>query len=133
MRKETKTVRFGSETWVTVRATGEHAKVEAWSNIALAYRVRSRKRGLMFVTEEEVEDIVEHPEAHLGKHWPRCQAPACGAPLTPALALCPSCNAAICSCGRCKCVRASTAKTRIARKAVPKLARAKKAAKAAQA
>jgi len=58
MRKEIKAPRFGPETWLTIRATGEHAKVETWSNIALAYRVRSRKGGLMFVTEAEVDEVV---------------------------------------------------------------------------
>ena len=109
MPKEAKPVRFGPENWITIRATGEHAKVETWSNIALAYRVRSRKRGLMFVTEEEVDAVLAHPDAELGKHWSRCQAPACGAPLTPDLAVCERCKAPTCTCGRCKCVRPSAA------------------------
>lgn len=109
MRKEVKATKFGPESWITIRATGEHAKVETWSNIALAYRVRSRKRGLMFVTDGEVEALVEHPEAHLGKHWSRCQAPGCGAPLTPDLPVCERCQAHTCTCGRCKCARATTA------------------------
>ncbi len=128
MRKEVKAVRFGPESWLTIRATGEHAKVETWSNIALAYRVHSRKRGLMFVTEGEVEPVVEHPEAHLGKHWARCHALGCGAPLTPDLPICARCQAPTCACGRCKCARPSTAAR--ARAAV-KPKRVKKAVKVA--
>ena len=46
MAKEDMSPRFGPERWVTLRDTGEHVKVEAWSTIAAAYRVRSRKRGV---------------------------------------------------------------------------------------
>ena len=43
MRKEAEAPRFGPEHWVTMRDTGEHVKVESWSAIAAAYRVRSRE------------------------------------------------------------------------------------------
>ena len=43
MRKEDTSPRFGPEHWVTLRDSGEHVKVEVWSSIAAAYRVRSKK------------------------------------------------------------------------------------------
>lgn len=105
MRKEEGPPRFGPEHWITIRETGEHVKVEAWSSIAAAYRVRSRKSGLLVVTEEEVDEVPVHPEGHRGKHWSRCHAPGCGAPLTPALPICPRCQSPTCTCGRCQCAR----------------------------
>jgi len=105
MRKEAEAPRFGPGHWVTMRDTGEHVKVESWSAIAAAYRVRSRKHGLQFASQAELEEICVHPEAHRGKHWSRCPAPGCGAPLTPELSICPQCHAPMCSCGRCQCVR----------------------------
>jgi hypothetical protein len=120
MRKEEGSPRFGPEHWVTIRETGEHVQVEAWSSIAAAYRVRSRKSGLLVVTEEEVDELLVHPEVHLGKHWSRCPASGCGAPLTPALPVCPRCHAPTCTCGRCQCVRPSTPSTRARPKATRK-------------
>jgi hypothetical protein len=96
--------KFSQEQWVTMRNTGEHVKVELWSAIAGAYRVHSSKHGLQFASEADLEEICAHPEAHLGKHWSRCQAPGCGAPLTPGLDTCPKCNMPKCTCGRCGCV-----------------------------
>ena len=78
-----------------MRDSGEHVKVESWSAIAAAYRVRSRKHGLQFASETELAEICVHPEVHLGKHWRRCPASGCGAPLTPELATCPQCHAPI--------------------------------------
>jgi hypothetical protein len=126
MRKEDTTHRFGPERWVTIRDTGEHAKVEAWSSIASAYRVRSRKRGAFVVTDEEIDEVTVHPEVHRGKHWSRCQAPGCGAPLTPDLPVCESCQAVKCTCGRCQCARTSTAAAR-ARAKTPRKKAAPKA------
>ena len=40
LRKDETSPRFGPERWVTLRDTGEHVKVEVWSAIAAAYRVR---------------------------------------------------------------------------------------------
>ena len=114
MGKEAGAPRFGPEHWVTMRDTGEHVKVESWSAIAGAYRVRSGKHGLQFVSQADLEEICVHPEVHLGKHWSRCLAPGCGAPLTPELSTCPQCHAPICSCGRCQCTRRPRAK--VARK-----------------
>ena len=110
--------RFGPERWVTLRDSGEHVKVEAWSGIAAAYRVRSRKRGILFVGEDELDEIAAHPEADRGKHWHRCQAAGCGAPLTPELPICPRCEAPTCTCGRCHCpsARASAVRATAARK-----------------
>jgi hypothetical protein len=108
MSKKDDGPRFGPERWVTMRETGEHVKVECWSPIATAYRVRSRKSGLQFVSEDELVEISEHPEAHLGRHWRRCAASGCGAPLTPELPVCPQCQAPTCTCGRCECVRRIT-------------------------
>lgn len=118
--------RYGAEDWVTLRDTREHVKIEMWSSIAAAYRVRSRANGLLFVTDEEVDEVPAHPEAHLGKHWHRCQAPRCGAPITPDRPICPRCQAPICSCSRCQCARpvATAARARA------KTARKKAAAKA---
>jgi hypothetical protein len=122
MGKEDLSPRFGPEHWVTLRDTGEHVKVEAWSTIAAAYRVRSRKRGVLFATDDELDEVPEHPEGERGKHWTRCQAIGCGAPLTPGLAICPRCQAPTCSCGRCRCARTSTATARakpVRKRAVP--------------
>jgi hypothetical protein len=111
MSKEIAISRFSPESWVTMRATGEHVKVEGWSPIAGAYRVRSRKHGLQFATEVDLVEVCAHPEADAGRRWSRCQAPRCGAPLTPELPLCPQCGVATCTCGRCQCVaKRSTAK-----------------------
>src|SRR5512139_94648 len=109
MSKEHIIPRFGPEHWVTVRATGEHVKVEAWSAIATAYRVRSRKRGVLFAADDELDEILAHPEGELGRYWPRCAAAGCGAPLTPELTVCARCHAPICACGRCGCNRMPTA------------------------
>lgn len=103
MAKEIEAPRFGPGHWVTLRGTGEHVKIESWSTIAAAYRVRSRKGGLQFVDKTDLEEICVHPEVHLGKHWSRCPAPGCGAPLTPGLATCPRCQGPMCTCGRCAC------------------------------
>ena len=105
MSKEDTSPRFGPEHWVTIRDTGEHVKVEAWSSIANGYRVRSRTRGVLVVTDAEVDELADHPEVQLGKHWSRCQASGCGAPLTPELPICIRCQAPTCTCGRCRCVR----------------------------
>jgi hypothetical protein len=110
---------------VTLRSSGEHVKIEAWSSIAAAYRVRSRKGGLQLVTDDEVDEVPVHPEVHLGKHWSRCQAPACGAPLTPDLPICPQCHAPTCTCGRCRCERpaAKAARAKAVRKKTAATAR----------
>ena len=118
MAKEDISPRFGPEHWVTLRDTGEHVKVEVWSTIAAAYRVRSRKRGVLFATHDELDEVPAHPDVLLGKHWNRCPAPGCGAPLTPGLAICPRCQGPTCTCGRCRCVRPATtaARAKTARK-----------------
>ena len=108
MRKDDISPRFGPEHWVTLRDSGEHVKVEAWSGIAAAYRVRSRKRGILFVTEDELDEVATHPDVERGKHWNRCPAVGCGAPLTPELPICARCQAPTCNCGRCRCVRPPT-------------------------
>ena len=121
MRKEEDTRRFGPGSWVTIRGSGEHVQVEAWSTIAAAYRLRSRKNGLLFATDAELDEVTAHPDVHLGKHWSRCRAPACGAPLTPSLPICPKCQGPTCTCGRCRCVRpvsAARAGTKVTRKKV---------------
>jgi hypothetical protein len=74
--------------------------------------VLSRKNGLQFVAEEELDEIEAHPLAHLGKTFARCPVPGCGAPLTNSLPTCPNCRAPICSCGRCQCQRAAAGRTR---------------------
>lgn len=122
MSKERVTPRFGPEHWVTLRETGEHVKVEAWSAIVAAYRVRSRKRGILFATEAELDEVPAHPEEHRGKHWNRCPAAGCGAPLTPELPICPRCQAATCACGRCRCARVPK------KSATPRVRKAKAAA-----
>ena len=122
MHKEDTSSRFGPERWVTLRNTGEHVKVETWSTIASAYRVRSSKRGVLVVTEDELDELPDHPEVHLGKHWNRCQAPGCGAPLTPELPICTHCQAPTCTCGRCGCARPQpAARTKTARRTTRKL------------
>lgn len=103
MSKKDEAPEFAPEQWVTVRDTGEHVKVELWSPIAGAYRVRSKKHGLQFVGKNDLVTLCVHPEAHRGKGWHRCQAPGCGAPLTPNLDTCEKCESPICSCGRCRC------------------------------
>jgi len=131
MAKKDVSPRFGPGHWVTVRDSGEHARVEVWSNIAAAYRVRSRKRGVFMVTGEEVDEVAPHPEEHLGKHWRSCVAPGCGAPLTPELPRCPRCQEALCACGRCACVRRPAARrTRTVTATTPVRPRAKAKAKA---
>jgi len=109
MRKEEVSPRFGPEHWVTIRDSGEHVKVEVWSAIAAAYRVHSRKRGVLFVTDDELDELPVHPEVDRGRHWNRCQAARCGAPLTPDLAICARCHAPTCTCGRCHCPPARAA------------------------
>jgi hypothetical protein len=120
MSKEPIIPRFGPEHWVTLRASGEHVKIEAWSGIAAAYRVRSRKRGMLFAADDELNEIPIHPEVDLGKSWGRCVAQGCGAPLTPELVVCVRCHALTCACGRCGCVRTPAAAGR------PKTVRKKK-------
>ncbi len=112
MSKQPITPRFGPEHWVTLRATGEHVKIEAWSAIAGAYRLHSRKRGVWFAADDELDEILVHPEVGLGKHWPRCVAAGCGAPLTPELVVCARCHTPTCACGRCRCVSTPRAATR---------------------
>jgi hypothetical protein len=118
MQKEDDPHRFGPECWVTMRDTGEHVKIESWSRIAAAYRIRSRKNGLQLVSADALIAIDAHPEAHLNRHWSRCQATGCGAPLTPELPTCPQCNGPTCTCGGCQCVptraRAKTARKKAA-------------------
>ena len=109
MRKEDEIRRFSPGQWATMRDSGVHVKVEAWSEIADAYRVHSRKDGLQFAAPEDLEPVVAHPNAHLGKYWSRCHAPGCGAPLTTGLAICPKCGGLTCNCGRCQCPRPSAA------------------------
>jgi hypothetical protein len=124
MNKQADTPRFSPEQWVTLRDTGEHVKIEAWSAIAAAYRVRSRKRGVVFAVDDELDEVLVHPEVGLGKHWRRCPAAGCGAPLTPELVICARCQAPTCTCGRCRCVLPASAAARVktARKrAVPKV------------
>jgi hypothetical protein len=116
MKKET-AHRFAPEVWVTVIDTGENVKVESWSAIADAYRVRSRKSGLQFLREAALGALSTHPEAHLGKDWIRCKGTGCGAPLTPELQVCERCQSSVCICGKCQC---STKATR------PRVSRAKK-------
>jgi hypothetical protein len=123
MSKEPLTHRFGPEHWVTLRASGEHVKIEAWSAIAAAYRVRSRKRGVMFAVDDELDELLAHPEVALGRDWTRCAAVGCGAPLTPELTVCVHCQAPTCTCGRCRCVRTPTAAAR--HKTAPKKPRSK--------
>ncbi len=114
MHKEDDPRRFSPECWVTMRNTGEHVKVESWSRIAAAYRVRSRKHGLQLCSADDLVEISAHPEAHLNRHWSRCQTSGCGAPLTPELSTCPQCNGLTCTCGSCQCAptraRAKTAR-----------------------
>lgn len=122
MAKEEVSPRFGPGQWVTIRDSGEHVKVEAWSAIAAAYRLRSRKKGLLFATDAEVDEVPIHPEAHLGKHWRRCPASGCGAPLTPTLPVCPRCEGPICTCGHCGCPRPVAALARARAKTTRKKA-----------
>jgi hypothetical protein len=116
MRKDEMSPRFGPEHWVRLRDGGEHVKVEVWSDIAAAYRVRSRTRGILFATDDEIDEVAVHPEVESGRHWNRCQASGCGAPLTPELPTCPRCQAPTCTCGRCRCVRPRAARVKTARK-----------------
>jgi hypothetical protein len=118
MRKEESVRRYGPGQWVTLRDTGEHVKVELWSPIAGAYRVHSRRGGLQFAGAEELIEVTVHPDAQLGKHWGRCHAPGCGAPLTPGLQTCPKCQGLTCTCGRCQCVRPPAAAKPKRKKAV---------------
>ena len=122
MAKEEQVQRFGPEQWVTLRETGEYVKVEAFSPIAAAYRLRSRKNGMLFATDAELDTVPVHPEDHIGKHWQRCQAAGCGAPLTPSLPVCERCTKPICTCGRCQCAR-PTAASRAAAKTPRKKAK----------
>jgi hypothetical protein len=104
MPKEVAVRRFGPERWVTLRKTGEHVQIEAWSTIASAYRVRSRQRGVFLAPDNDLDELLAHPEAHMGRHWNRCPAVGCGAPLTPGLEICARCKMQKCTCGRCACV-----------------------------
>lgn len=124
MAKEEHLHRFGPGRWVTLRETGEHVRIEAWSVIAAAYRVRAGKTAVRFATESEIEVVPAHPEEHLGKYWSRCRAMGCGAPLTEGLVICPACKAPTCTCGRCQCVRVSS------RKGVPRAKASRKLAEA---
>lgn len=108
MTKKEEAHRFAPEMWVTIVDTGENVKVESWSTIAGAYRVRSRKSGLQFLGEAALGELSTHPEAHLGKDWERCAALGCGAPLTPELEVCERCQTLTCLCGRCQCITAAT-------------------------
>lgn len=129
MGKEQASHRFGPGQWVTRRDTGEHVRVELWSAIAAAYRVRSSKGGLQLLGEADLEQVCEHPEAGLGRHWSRCLAAGCGAPLTPELTTCSLCGAPRCTCGRCRCVRTPARSKTAPPKAVrAKMLRAKPAA-----
>jgi hypothetical protein len=105
---------------VTVVDTGENVKVESWSAIAGAYRVRSRKSGLQFLREAALEEVSLHPDAHRGKDWERCPAVGCGAPLTSALEVCERCRSLVCICGRCQCAlkRSQSRAPRAKKKAV---------------
>jgi len=116
MSRKEEAPRFGPGHWVTLRDTGEHVRVELWSGIAAAYRVRSRKGGLQFVDAANLTEISAHPQAELGKQWALCRAPGCGAPLTPDLATCPRCDTPMCSCGRCGCARVAAAPRKTTRK-----------------
>jgi hypothetical protein len=123
--KETVQRRFGPERWVTLRETGEHVQVEAWSTIASAYRVRSRRRGVFLAADRDLDEVVVHPDAERGRYWNRCQAASCGAPLTPGLPICARCKALTCSCGRCACATSARAtgakkKTKMVKKAAVK-------------
>ena len=104
MTKKEEAHRFAPEAWVTVIDTGENVKVESWSAIAGAYRVRSRRSGLQFLRQAALEELSAHPEARLGKDWGRCKTVGCGAPLTSDLEVCERCRAPVCVCGRCQCV-----------------------------
>lgn len=130
MAKKEPLPRFGPGQWVTIRDTGEHVKVEApWSSAADAYRVRSRKRGVLFLAEAALNEVAAHPEAHLGKHWSRCKAAGCGAPLTPDLPICARCHGPTCYCSRCQCARPAPSAPRTrARAALAKPAASKAAA-----
>lgn len=108
MTKKDVAPRFAPEVWVTVIDTGENVKVESWSAIADAYRVRSRKSGLQFLRQAALGELSAHPEAHLGKDWGRCKGTGCGAPLTPGLPVCERCGAFTCVCGKCQCVAKAT-------------------------
>lgn len=106
--------RFGPGLWVTIRDTGEHVKIETWSDIAGSYRVHSAKNGVMYITDAEMDEVVAHPGAQLGRVWSRCRNTACGAPLTPNLPVCEACKAPTCTCGRCECARPTAARKRAA-------------------
>jgi hypothetical protein len=108
MTKKEEAHRFAPETWVTVVDTGENVKVESWSAIAGAYRVRSRKGGLQFLRQAALEELSAHPEAHRGKDWGRCKTVGCGTPLTSDLVVCERCRAPVCVCGRCQCATNTT-------------------------
>ncbi len=112
MRREDVPRRFSPEMWVTIRDTGRHVKIESWSDIAGAYRVRSAKRDVLFLTDAELDDVIPHPEERLGRCWSRCRGAACGAPLTAGLAICEHCGQPRCTCGRCGCARAGGAAAR---------------------
>ena len=123
MGKEHDAHHFAPGQWVTLRDSGAHVKIESWSAIAGAYRVRSRKSGLQFANEAELTEICEHPEVHLGRHWTRCPSPRCGAPLTPELPECPRCHKSTCVCGRCQCPSKPAPRAKPARKKPPQKGR----------
>jgi hypothetical protein len=109
--------RFGPDIWVTVGSTGEHVRVELWSDIANAYRVHSAGNGVQFFQEAELEEMPPHPDEDFGRHWSRCRGMGCGAPLTAALPVCEKCQARICTCGRCGCSTATARRTKIKKSA----------------
>jgi hypothetical protein len=112
MSKQVATRRFCPGLWATIRATGENVKIESWAGAEEVYRVLSRRNGLQFIPETELDEIETHPLAHLGKTFGRCQVAGCGAPLTTGLPTCATCSAPICSCGRCRCSRTGSKKRR---------------------
>lgn len=123
------THRFGPGVWATVGSTGEHVRVEVWSNIANAYRVKSAGNGVQFFQESELEEVAPYPDEDFSRHWSRCRGTGCGAPLTAGLPICENCKSPICTCGRCTCATA-TARRAKTKKAAKKTAKKVVAAKA---
>jgi len=107
MAQHAVTHRFGPDVWATVSSTGEHVRVELWSEIAKAYRVRSAGSGIQFFQEAELEEVPPYPDADFSRHWSRCRGPGCGAPLTAELVVCEGCQTRICTCGHCNCSTAA--------------------------
>jgi len=110
--------RFGPHAWAIVGSTGEHVRVELWSEIANAYRVRSAGNGVQFFQEAELQEVPPHPEEEIGRHWSRCRGIGCGAPLTADLKICEKCKAPICTCGRCTCQTAAARSSKAKKAAV---------------